>query len=178
MLAAWFLLWLGATLRPAAPPKKASRPRPPFAAAAPLPLFRGAAGRSPPPTQTIPPLARCSLLVSCFGSVRKRPVLLPQTAEGEAGARPQAAVHQPPLPLFGGQAVASPLPHPAAAEGAGWCSSASGRSPACPFRRRCPCSPPRGASLLICFFHMARCSLLGSCYGSIQDISFVDAIAF
>ena len=82
MLAAWFLLWLGATLRPAAPPKKASRPRPHFAAAAPLPLFRGAAGRSPPPTQTIPPLARYSLLVSCFGSVRKRPVLLPQTAEG------------------------------------------------------------------------------------------------
>ena len=150
VLAAWFLLWLGATLRPAAPPKKASRPRPHFAAAAPLPLFRGAAGRSPPPTQTIPPLARCSLLGSCYGSVRKRPVLLPQTAEGEAGARPQAAIHQPPLPLFGGQAVASPLPHPAAAEGAGWCSSASGRSPACPFRRRCPCSPPRGASLLSC----------------------------
>ena len=131
-------------------------------------FFGGQQDAAHPPTQTIPPLARCSLLVSCYGSVRKRPVLLPQTAEGGAGARPQAAVHQPPLPLFGGQDVASPLPHPAAAEGAGWCSSASGRSPACPFRRRCPCSPPRGASLFICFFPMARCSLLFSCYGSVR----------
>ena len=180
-------------------------------------------------------MARCSLLGSCYGSVRPCALLLPRKkrqGRGRTLQRPhpcrffggqQDAAHPPPrryplwlgarclvpamarcvnasscspkqrkgcwcssasgrspapLPLFGGQAVASPLPHPAAAEGAGWCSSASGRSPACPFRRHCPCSPPRGASLLIFFFLMARCSLLVSCYGSIQDISFVDAIAF
>ena len=169
------------SLRPCAlllPRKKASRPRPHFAAAAPLTLFRGAAGRSPPPTQTIPPLARCSLLVSCYGSVRKRPVLLPQTAKGGLVLVRKRPFPSPPSAVWGaGRCVPSAPPSGGGRGQAGARPQAAVHQPA-PFRRRCPCSPPRGASLLICFFHLNRCSLLFSCYGSMQEISFMAAIAF
>ena len=107
-------------------------------------------------------MARCSLLGSCYGSVRKRPVLLPQTAEGEAGARPQAAIHQPPLPLFGGQAVASPLPHPAAAEGAGWCSSAKRPFTSLPLPPPLPVQPPQGGFPFNVLFPYV--SVLAACF--------------
>lgn len=137
LLAAWCLLWLGVTLRPAAPPEKASRPRPHFAAAAPLPLFRGASGRSPPPTQTIPPMARCVNAPSCSPKKAARP-------------RPHFATAAP-LPLFRGQAVASPLPHPAAAEGqAGQRPHASAHQPAPPLPL--PVQPPQGGFPFIISF--------------------------
>ena len=148
-----FSLWLGVRclvpamarcdLAPCCSPEKAARPRPHFAAAAPSPLFRGAAGRSPPPTQTIPPLARRSLLVSCYGSVRKRPVLLPQTAEG--GWCSSASGRSPaPFRCLGGRPLRPLCPTQRRRKGAGWCSSASGRSPACPLPPPLPVQPPQG----------------------------------
>ena len=165
-----FSLWLGVRclvpamarcdLAPCCSPEKAARPRPHFAAAAPSPLFRGAAGRSPPPTQTIPPLAQCALLVSCYGSVRKRPVLLPQTAEGGLVLVRKRPFPSPPSAVWGaGRCVPSAPPSGGGRGQAGARPLAAVHQPA-PFRRRCPCSPPRGASLLICFFNFNRCSLL------------------
>ena len=113
-----FSLWLGVRclvpamarcdLAPCCSPEKAARPRPHLAAAAPSPLFRGAAGRSPPPTQTIPPLARCSLLGSCYGSLRPCALLLPRKS-GEAAA---ALSSGRTLAAFSGGSRTQPTPHP------------------------------------------------------------------
>ena len=67
-----------------------------------------------------------------------------------------------PLPLFGGQAVASPLPHPAAAEGAGWCSSARRPFTSLPLPPPLPVQPPQGGFPFDMIFPYG--SVLAACF--------------
>ena len=130
MLAAWFLLWLGATLRPAAPPKKRQGRGRTLQRPHPCRFFGGQQDAAHPPPRRyplwlgarclFPAMARCVNAPSCSPKqrkgrlvlVRKRPFTsLPfrclggrplrppcptqRRRKGQAGARPQAAVHQP-----------------------------------------------------------------------------------
>ena len=177
MLAACFLLWLAATLRPAAPPKKRRGRGRTLQRPHPRRFFGGQQDAAHPPPKRYPLWLGVRCLFPAMARCVNAPSCSPKQRKG-AGARPQAAVPQPPSAVWGaGRCVPSAPPSGGGRGQAGARPQAAVHQPA-PFRRRCPCSPPRGASLLICFFHLNRCSLLFSCYGSMQEISFMAAIAF
>ena len=143
LLAAWFLLWLAATLRPAAPPKKRQGSGRTLQRPHPCRFFGGQQVAAHPPPNRYPLWLGARCLVPAMARCVNAPSCSPKQRKGDwcSSASGRSPV---PLPLFGGQDGASPLPHPAAAEGAGWCSSARRPFTSLPLPPPLPVQPPKG----------------------------------